>query len=133
VKKIVSIAERIENIRSATGCSLEEIRGLLAISRGMFHYIRTGERTPSRKILAKLEAAERAAGIAPQFDEHLARLALAKSAVAAVPPAEQQAALEAMVCRDPPARDPGLAARLRQIAAELSAAADRLDPPSPPS
>jgi transcriptional regulator with XRE-family HTH domain len=63
----VSISSRIEALRKATGRSLEEIRAQLDVSRGMFHYMRSGERNPSRKILERLEAAERQAALAPGF------------------------------------------------------------------
>lgn len=59
----MSISSRIEALKKATGRSLEEIRSDLDVSRGMFHYMRSGERNPSRKILERLEDAERAAGI----------------------------------------------------------------------
>jgi transcriptional regulator with XRE-family HTH domain len=63
VKIIVSVEERVEKLKLATGRSLEEIRKSLGLSRAMFHYIRRGERNPSWKIMQRLEAAERAAGI----------------------------------------------------------------------
>jgi transcriptional regulator with XRE-family HTH domain len=72
----VSITSRIEALKTATGRSLEEIRTQLGVSRGMFHYMRSGERNPSRKILDRLEAAERSAGLLAEPESSAGSLVL---------------------------------------------------------
>ncbi len=45
----------------------------------MIHYIRSGKRQPSLKLLAKIETAEREAGLAPQVAMRLSSPVVTKS------------------------------------------------------
>lgn len=79
----------------------------------MYHYLRSGARKPSRKLVARLEAAERAAGIAPP---------------AAVPPPPRQPPAAPSPAAQQPLADQlaALAARLDAIEALLQQVLERL-------
>lgn len=63
--KNAKFLNRWECLRVRTGLKTVQLCGFADISRSLFYAIRDGSREPTGKLFAKLEAAERAAGIVP--------------------------------------------------------------------
>jgi transcriptional regulator with XRE-family HTH domain len=61
----VKLAERLGRLRAARTLSWGELRKDLDVGETTLHYLKTGERNPSPKLLRRIEAAERAAGLVP--------------------------------------------------------------------
>ena len=59
----MSVADRLEKLKEAKTLSWGELCDLLQVNRSMMHYLRTGERKPSPKLLRRIEEAEKEAGI----------------------------------------------------------------------
>ncbi len=64
------IFRRIEELRLKKGVTWDQIADELGVSKVMLHYIKTGQRKPSNKVLYRLEEAEIRAGLRqrPSFD-----------------------------------------------------------------
>lgn len=56
---------RLDNLRQALRLEWGELCTKLDVGRVMMHYIRSGERTPSMKLIRRIEAAEAEAGLRP--------------------------------------------------------------------
>lgn len=54
----------MEHLRDKLGCSLSDLCKKIGVSRTHVYYLKNGNQEPTNKMLARLEAAERSAGIA---------------------------------------------------------------------
>ena len=61
----VNLSERLERLRHARTVTWAELREVLGIGETMLHYLKTGQRQPSPKLIRRIEQAEREADLLP--------------------------------------------------------------------
>lgn len=70
-KLFVTMSGRLDRLRKELKLTWGEFEEHLGISHTMMHFMRSGERTPSMKLLRRIEAEENKAGIEPRQKKQL--------------------------------------------------------------